>query len=493
MKEEQQNSRHEKVAVVTGAAGFVGSNLCSRLLAEGYQVIGIDNLFAGVRDAVPEGVNFREGHTKDIAELIPETPTIVYHLGEYARVEQSLEEEPALVWDLNTRGTFAVADFCLKKKAKLVYAGSSTKFGDDGKARDATPYGWTKATNTELVRNLGEWYGLDYAITYFYNVFGNNERSGRYGTLIAIFKDIYKKGGLLTVTAPGTQERNFTHVDDIVDGLILVGEKGQGDGYALGNEKSYSVLEVARLFNRHTVMMPERRGNRMKGEIDTSKSRSLGWEAKRQLEDEVHTFLGTQHLKQEPFGTRVLVFTTAFHPITGPAEEALCDVMRSMPTVHFDIVTAILDNEVKETLCPVPNATIHHVGYGSVLDKYLLPVLGARKAKHLHREHHYTFAWSLMASYAALAALLLKKMTGLPLLVTLADQDIAGSTLTQEILRLILRGADQVYASVPLQGKMAEQLARATKLRTTMGDGDAFANQLRFVYNQFLENRLRKP
>jgi UDP-glucose 4-epimerase len=479
------------LVVVTGGAGFVGSNLCARLLADGCRVVAIDNLFAGSEQALPPGVEFRQGHTKDIASLVPEIPQLVYHLGEYARVEQSLEEDPSLVWDLNTAGTFAVVEFCRSRKVKLVYAGSSTKFGDDGKARDATPYGWTKATNTELVRNYGSWFGMSYAITYFYNVFGNNERSGRYGTLIAIFKEMYRSGGPLTVTAPGTQERNFTHVDDIVDGLMLVGKHGQGDGYALGNEKAYTILEVARLFGRDIVMLPERRGNRLTSVLDTTKSRALGWEAKRSLEDDIHVFLEKEE-GVRPLGSRVLVFTTAFHPVSGPAEESLCDVMRAMPFVHFDIVTAKLASETTESLCPVPNATVYHVGMGNRFDKFLLPFLGAYKASQLHREYRYTFAWSLMASYAALAALLLKKVTGLPLLVTLADQDITTSTVTRGILRFILRQADQVYASTPLQGRAAQVLSRMTKLRTTMGDGDAFANQLRFVYGQFLNKRLQK-
>lgn len=481
----------QKLAVVTGGAGFIGSHLCERLVREGYRVISLDNYFTGTKDNHVEGVEYREGHTKDIEKHIPEKPDIIFHLGEYARVEQSLEEEPRLVWDLNTAGTFAVVDFCRRKKAKLVYAGSSTKFGDDGDARDATPYGWTKATNTELVRNMSEWHGLEYAITYFYNVFGGRERAGRYGTLIGIFKDIYRKGGVLTVTAPGTQLRNFTHVDDIIDGLILVAEKGQGDGYALGNGKAYSVLEVARLFNRKYVMMPERQGNRLKGALDTTKSRALGWEAKRALEDDIHTFLEKEHGGMQTLGTRVLVFTTAFHPITGPAEDALCDVIRAMPEVHFDVVTARLSREAGEALCPFPNVTVHHVGNGNMLDKFLLPFLGAQKAARLHKEHRYLFAWSLMASYAALAAVFLKKMTGLPLLVSLADQEV-GQASTERILSFILRRADQVYASEFAQGKQAEKVARTEKLRSTMGDGDAFANQIRFMYGQFLAKRLQK-
>src|SRR6185437_7557814 len=197
---------HMKTAVVTGAAGFVGSHLCERLVREGYTVIGIDNYFTGSRENHLEGVEYREGHTKDIAKLISETPEIVYHLGEYSRVEISLTE-PEVVWDHNVSGTFGVLEFWRAKKCKLVYAGSSTKFADGGLGRDQSPYAWTKATNSELVRNYGSWYNLPYAITYFYNVYGPGERAGKYGTVIEIFRQKMLKGEPLGVTAPGTQRR----------------------------------------------------------------------------------------------------------------------------------------------------------------------------------------------------------------------------------------------------------------------------------------------
>ncbi len=135
-----------------------------------------------------------------------------------------------------------------KKKTKLVYAGSSTKFADGGMGRDQSPYAFTKAANTELVRDYGVWYGLPYAITYFYNVYGPGERAGAYGTVIEIFRQKRAKGEPLLVTGPGTQERNFTHVDDIVDALVLVGEKGEGDDFGIGDERAYAVKEVAEMF-----------------------------------------------------------------------------------------------------------------------------------------------------------------------------------------------------------------------------------------------------
>lgn len=273
-----------KLILVTGGAGFIGSHLCERLVLEGHRVISLDNYFTGTRENHVEGVEYREGHTKDIEELVPETPDLVYHLGEYSRVEKSLTE-PSLVWDLNKLGTFAVLEFCRKKKCKIVYAGSSTKFGDGGMGRDQSPYAWSKATNTELVQNYGTWYDMPYAITYFYNVYGPRERSGAYGTLIEIFRQKMLNNEVLSVNAPGTQRRNFTHVDDIVDALLLVGEEGEGDDFGIGDRRAYSILEVAEMFGGEIEMRPEVAGNRSASNIDTSKTELLGWTCKRALKD----------------------------------------------------------------------------------------------------------------------------------------------------------------------------------------------------------------
>ncbi len=274
----------QKIAIVTGGAGFVGSHLCERLQKEGFNVISLDNYFTGSKDNHIKGVEYREGHTKDIAKHITEAPHLIYHLGEYSRTEQSVEE-PDLVWDLNMDGTFGVLEFWRKHKCKLVYAGSSTKFADGGMGRDQSPYAWSKATNTELVQNYAEWYELPFAITYFYNVFGPRERAGKYGTLIEIFRQKMLANEPLTVREPGTQERIFTHVDDIVDGLMLVGEKGEGDEFGLGADESFSVLEIAKMFGGEVEMLPNRTGNRMKAKLDPSKSHSIGWRATRSVKE----------------------------------------------------------------------------------------------------------------------------------------------------------------------------------------------------------------
>jgi len=281
-------SENRKTVLVTGAAGFVGSHLCKRLVSYGYRVIALDNYFTGSRDTHVEGVEYREAHTKAIERIVPETPDLLYHLGEYSRVEISLTE-PALVWDLNVAGTFGVLEFWRKRNTKLIYAGSSTKFADGGLGRDQSPYAFTKATNSELVRNYSNWYGLPYAITYFYNVYGPGERSGKYGTVIEIFRQQYLKGEPLPVNAPGTQRRIFTHIDDIVDGLVLVGEKGEGDEFGLGADVSYSILEIAHMFGSPIAMHPEVQGNRMNAALDTTKARAIGWRAQHKLSDYIQS------------------------------------------------------------------------------------------------------------------------------------------------------------------------------------------------------------
>ena len=270
--------------LVTGGAGFVGSNLCEALAKNtNNEVYSLDNYFTGSRDNHVEGVTYIEGSTEHIFELIDFVPDLVYHLGEYSRVEQSFDDIDKVLL-FNKIGTLKVLEFCRKRHCKIIYAGSSTKFGDGGLGKDQSPYAWRKSSNTELVKNYGTWYGLEYAIVYFYNVYGKREiRTGKYATLIALFTEKMKKGEPLTVVSPGTQQRNFTHIDDIVAGLLIVGEKGKGDGYGIGSPETYSILEIAQLFGGKIEMLPERKGNRMTAEVVTQKTEELGWKAQKHI------------------------------------------------------------------------------------------------------------------------------------------------------------------------------------------------------------------
>ena len=273
-----------KKVLVTGGAGFIGSHLCEKLLNSGmYEVFSLDNYFTGNENNHIKGVNYIKGNTSEIENLITFKPSLIYHLGEYSRVEQSFDDIEK-VWRFNKDGIFAVLEFCRKTGAKIIYAGSSTKFGDGGLGRDQSPYAWTKASNTELVINYGKWFNISYAITYFYNVYGPREISeGKYATLIALFKELKKTNMPLGVVSPGTQKRNFTHVDDIINGLLLVGEKGIGDDYGIGNDESYSILEIANLFGGEIIMLPERKGNRRSAKVMTEKTIELGWKPRKSI------------------------------------------------------------------------------------------------------------------------------------------------------------------------------------------------------------------
>jgi len=267
------------IVLVTGGAGHVGSHVVELLLENpNNQVISLDNYSNGSEANHLPGAEYRRGHTKDIETLIPETPDIIYHLGEYARIAPSFEDVPDVV-GMNILGTFQVAEFCRNRKVrKLVYAASSTKFAIEGDGRHQNPYSFTKAVNVDLLTDYGRWYGLPHAICYFYNAFGPREKGdGKYATLIAKFAQQYLKGEPLTVVAPGTQKRAFTYVRDLARGIILAAEKGWGDGYALGHNKSYSVMEIAQAFGGPIKMIDGYPG-RLESLNDPAKARDeLGW------------------------------------------------------------------------------------------------------------------------------------------------------------------------------------------------------------------------
>ncbi len=268
----------QRTILVTGGAGHVGSHVVELLVANPKnRVISLDNYFNGsVENHIP-GAEYREGHTKDIERLVPETPDILYHMGEYARISPSFDDVQ-LVYDMNIVGTFAVVEYCRTRKVKkLVYAASSTRFAIEGDGRHQNPYSFTKAMNVDLVNDYGRWYKLPYAICYFYNGFGPRERGdGKYGTVIAKFERQYLRGEPLTVVRPGTQRRAFTYVKDLARGIALVGAKGRGDGYALGQTKTYSILQIAKAFGGKVKLVPGYAG-RAEARNDPRKARALGW------------------------------------------------------------------------------------------------------------------------------------------------------------------------------------------------------------------------
>lgn len=283
----------KQIILVTGGAGHIGSHVAEVLAQDkNNTVISLDNYFTGSEKNHVPGVEYRMGHTKDIDNLIDETPDIVYHLGEYARIAPSFDDVKE-VYEMNIVGTFALVEFCRKRGVgKLVYAASSTKFAIEGNGRHQNPYSFTKATNVDLINNYGRWYDLNYAICYFYNAFGPRENGiGKYATLIAKFEKAYLQGEPFTIVKPGTQKRNFTYVKDLARGIALVGEKGHGDGYALNNTKGYSIIEIAEAFGGSIVYIDGYSGRKESGAAPTKARDELGWDTTVDILDYIHEFV----------------------------------------------------------------------------------------------------------------------------------------------------------------------------------------------------------
>lgn len=291
-----------RTILVTGGAGHVGSHVVEALVADpGNQVISLDNYFNGTAGNHVPGAEYREGHTRDIEARVPETPAIVYHLGEYSRVETSFADVQK-VYDMNIVGTFAVAEFCRNRKGpKLVYAASSTRFAIEGNGRDQNPYSFSKATNVDLITNYGDWYQLPYAICYFYNAFGPREKgTGDYATLIAKYERRYLRGEPLEVVRPGSQRRRFTYVKDLARGIILAGERGSGDGYALAATSSYSVTEIADAFGGPVELIDGYAGRLDAEPPDDKARRELGWEPTLDVMEHVARFRREHPRRADP-------------------------------------------------------------------------------------------------------------------------------------------------------------------------------------------------
>ena len=281
-----------KEVVVTGGAGFVGSHLCEALVERGCdRVYSIDDYSSGTTKNHIDGVHYIKGKSEDIGDLIQFNPSHVFHLGEYSRVEASFNDIDK-VFSSNMNSIYKILKFIKKTKAKLIYSGSSTKFGDGGKNKNSNPYAWTKSTNTELIKNYSSWFDINYAISYFYNVYGGREISdGNYATVVGIFKRKYLENKPLSVVSPGSQKRNFTHIDDIINALILIGADGDGDNYGIGAHEEITVKDLAELFKREIEYLPERKGNRLYAELKTEKTLKLGWTPKNSIKEHIKQFI----------------------------------------------------------------------------------------------------------------------------------------------------------------------------------------------------------
>ncbi|MBA1339383.1 MAG: UDP-glucose 4-epimerase [Pelagibacterales bacterium] len=257
----------KKIIIITGGAGFVGSNLIKLLLSKTkFKIISIDNYSTGTKKnhIKNKRIKYIVNHTKNISRIIKNTKKIhsVFHFGEFARIYQSFLKMNECL-ESNSVGTNAVFNFCLKNKIKIIYSATSATLGNQGNDKNLSPYSFTKAKNLELLENLKKWFNFKFEIIYFYNVYGPNQiGKGSMATIIGIFENLFKLKKPLTVVRPGTQSRRFTHVQDTVEICYQAWKKNLCRHYSISNKKSYSVLNVARMFHSKIKYLPKRAGER---------------------------------------------------------------------------------------------------------------------------------------------------------------------------------------------------------------------------------------
>ncbi len=253
--------------IITGGAGFIGANLIKLLLKKTkYKIISIDNYSSGLKSnhVLNKRVKYLNGKTVNIAKLISKSSEIktVFHFGEFARIYQSFLKMNECI-DSNSVGSNAVFNYCLKNNIKLIYSATSASLGNKGSDKNLSPYAFSKAKNLELLENLKKWFNFKYEVIYFYNVYGPHQIcKGEMSTVIGIFEDHYKKGKPLPVVKPGTQSRRFTHIDDTVKICYLAWKKNLCRHYSIANKKSYSILNVAKIFKSKFKLLPKRKGER---------------------------------------------------------------------------------------------------------------------------------------------------------------------------------------------------------------------------------------
>ena len=285
--------------LVTGGAGFIGTNLIKRLLRDEHEVISVDNYSTGNRENEQDGCkyytadvkdNFWDLSTSDQCEVSCgceiEEVDVIFHLAALARIQPSLIN-PKSAMEANFNGTLNILEYAREKNIQVIYAGSSSKHHGVHKS----PYAWSKYGGEQLCELYSKVYDLNTTICRFYNVYGEHHiREGAYATVLGVFERQYMENTPLTITADGEQRRDFTHVVDIVDALVrCIGKDFKAEEFELGRGVNHSINELADLFgNVEKKYIPARKGEYPVTLCeDNNAEKKLGWKPTRNIDEYV--------------------------------------------------------------------------------------------------------------------------------------------------------------------------------------------------------------
>ena len=292
-------SKMKNIIIVTGGAGFVGSNLIEFLLKKTkYKIISLDNYSSGSKNNHIKGarVSYIKGDTLEIKKILKKYKKkifTIFHFGEFSRIFQSFKKFDEC-YQSNSIGSQAVFKFCLDNNIKLIYSATSASLGNNGNDKNLSPYAFTKSKNLELLENLKKWFNFKFEVIFFYNVYGPRQiRTGDMATVIGIFENQYSINKPLSVVRPGSQTRRFTHIHDTVRVCYEAFETDKCKYYSISNKKSYSILEIAKMFNKKIVFLKPRLGERYASALTkiSYNNRIIQKYGKLQLKDYISSFI----------------------------------------------------------------------------------------------------------------------------------------------------------------------------------------------------------
>ena len=295
-------SKMKNLIIVTGGAGFVGSNLIEYLLKRTKnKIISIDNYSAGSKKnhIKSSRVNYIKGDTLQIQKILKKYKKnilSIFHFGEFSRIFQSFKKFDEC-YQSNSIGSKAVFKFCLDNNIKLIYSATSASLGNKGDDKNLSPYAFTKSKNLELLENLKKWFNFKFEVIFFYNVYGPRQiKTGDMATVIGIFENQYSMKRPLSVVRPGSQTRRFTHIYDTVRVCYEAFKADKCKYYSISNKKSYSILEIAKLFKSRIVFLKPRLGERYASALTkiSYNNKITQKYGKLQLKDYISSFINSQ-------------------------------------------------------------------------------------------------------------------------------------------------------------------------------------------------------